>query len=121
MYVIQLCLPGSKFKGTQLLTQQLCTDCKKVKISPFQYLLNFCGLYRSLQRNFVDMENMFQLLHESADVNDDPNASIMCVTQGAVEFRNVSFNYLQDQLLLQNVSFKVAAGKTLALVCMSKT
>lgn len=82
--------------------------------------LNWFGTYyRSLQRNFVDMENMFQLLHESADVNDDPNASIMCVTQGAVEFRNVSFNYLQDQLLLQNVSFKVAAGKTLALVGQS--
>ncbi|KAK9880660.1 hypothetical protein WA026_011898 [Henosepilachna vigintioctopunctata] len=54
--------------------------------------LNFFGLYyRCLQNNFVDME------------------------RGCIKFDNVSFSY-NNQPILKNVSFDVAAGRSLALV-----
>ncbi|XP_017303906.1 ATP-binding cassette sub-family B member 6, mitochondrial-like [Diaphorina citri] len=74
---------------------------------------------RAIQKNFVDMENMFDLLQETCDVIDIPQAPMLCVAQGAVEFRNVSFSYTPERAILKNISFTVPAGKTLALVGQS--
>ncbi|KAI5712795.1 hypothetical protein M8J75_011188 [Diaphorina citri] len=82
--------------------------------------LNWFGTYyRAIQKNFVDMENMFDLLQETCDVIDIPQAPMLCVAQGAVEFRNVSFSYTPERDILKNISFTVPAGKTLALVGQS--
>ena len=71
---------------------------------------------RAIQKNFVDMENMFDLMKEEQEIIDVPNASPLSVKRGAVEFQNVSFGYLPERLVLRNISFTVPAGKTTALV-----
>lgn len=38
------------------------------------------------------------------------------ITEGAIEFKNVSFAYDQKNLVLKNISFKVNPGETVALV-----
>ncbi|XP_069668711.1 ATP-binding cassette sub-family B member 6 isoform X2 [Periplaneta americana] len=79
--------------------------------------LNWFGTYyRAIQKNFVDMENMFDLMREEQEVIDAPGAGPLLVKKGAVEFQNVSFGYLPDRIILRNISFSVPAGKTLALV-----
>lgn len=69
-----------------------------------------------IQKNFVDMENMFELLREHRDVDDVPDAPDLEVKDGSVEFDNVTFGYQPERLILKNISFKVPPGKTLALV-----
>lgn len=71
---------------------------------------------RAIQKNFVDMENMFELLRQEQEVIDAPGAEIMDVKRGQVEFSNVSFGYSPEKLVLKNISFTVPAGKTIALV-----
>lgn len=66
------------------------------------------------------MENMFDLLHEEQEVIDAPGAGSLIVRRGQVEFRNVSFGYLPEKLVLKNISFSVPEGKTVALVRGSK-
>lgn len=79
--------------------------------------LNWFGtFYRQIQNNFVDMENMFDLLGEQPEVNDPPGALPIAVTKGQVEFRNVSFSYISEKPVLRNISFMVQPGKTVALV-----
>lgn len=79
--------------------------------------LNWFGTYyRAIQKNFVDMENMFDLMSEKAEVTDVSGAPPLVISHGAVEFRNVSFSYIPERQVLNNVSFQVPAGKTLALV-----
>ncbi|PSN53264.1 ATP-binding cassette sub-family B member 6 [Blattella germanica] len=52
--------------------------------------LNWFGTYyRAIQKNFVDMENMFDLMKEEQEIIDVPNASPLSVKRGAVEFQNV--------------------------------
>ena len=36
--------------------------------------------------------------------------------RGAIEFRNITFGYRDDEMVLKNVSFKVAAGEKIAIV-----
>ncbi|XP_026327453.1 ATP-binding cassette sub-family B member 6, mitochondrial isoform X2 [Hyposmocoma kahamanoa] len=79
--------------------------------------LNWFGTYyRAIQKNFVDMENMFDLMREEADVKDAIGAPELLVRRGAVEFKHVSFGYGPERLVLNNINFKVAPGSTVALV-----
>lgn len=72
--------------------------------------------FRAIQRNFVDMENMFDLLREDQEVIDAPGAGSLICKKGIVEFSNVSFGYVPERLVLKNVTFSVPSGKTVALV-----
>ena len=79
--------------------------------------LNFFGtIYRVIQQSFVDMENMLDLLKERQEIKDNPGARDLVLSQGTIEFRNVSFNYRPDQPILKDVSFTVPPGHTVALV-----
>lgn len=79
--------------------------------------LNWFGTYyRAIQKNFVDMENMFDLLREQQEVIDAPGAGALSAFRGDVEFANVSFGYTPERPVLRNISFNVRAGRTVALV-----
>ncbi|XP_008585692.1 PREDICTED: ATP-binding cassette sub-family B member 6, mitochondrial isoform X2 [Galeopterus variegatus] len=79
--------------------------------------LNWFGTYyRMIQTNFIDMENMFDLLKEETEVKDFPGAGPLHFHQGRIEFENVHFNYTDGRETLQDVSFTVMPGQTLALV-----
>ncbi|XP_043258660.1 ATP-binding cassette sub-family B member 6 [Colletes gigas] len=79
--------------------------------------LNWFGTYyRAIQKNFVDMDNMFDLLREKQEVIDAPGAGPLIVKRGQVEFSNVSFSYTPEKIILKNISFVAPAGKTVALV-----
>ncbi|KAL4715897.1 hypothetical protein ACJJTC_013197 [Scirpophaga incertulas] len=82
--------------------------------------LNWFGTYyRAIQKNFVDMENMFDLMRVDSDVTDAAGAPDLLVRRGAIEFKHVSFGYGPEKLVLNNISFKVPPGNTVALVSPS--
>uniref|UniRef100_A0A182J8S9 ATP-binding cassette sub-family B member 6 n=1 Tax=Anopheles atroparvus TaxID=41427 RepID=A0A182J8S9_ANOAO len=79
--------------------------------------LNWFGtFYRAIQKNFVDMENMFDLMREDQEVLDAPGAGELAVVRGAIDFNDVSFGYNIERFVLRNVSFTVPAGRTVAIV-----
>ncbi|XP_042907782.1 ATP-binding cassette sub-family B member 6 isoform X1 [Parasteatoda tepidariorum] len=79
--------------------------------------LNFFGTYyRMVQTAFVDMENMFTLLSTEPEIVDIPNALPLKIGFGGIEFRDVNFSYIPERQILKNISFKVPAGRTVALV-----
>ncbi|XP_066996490.2 ATP-binding cassette sub-family B member 6 [Anabrus simplex] len=79
--------------------------------------LNWFGtFYRAIQKNFVDMENMFDLLREEQEVADVPGAGALNVKNGVIQFNDVTFSYVPDRIVLNKISFSVPAGHTVALV-----
>jgi ABC-type transport system involved in Fe-S cluster assembly fused permease/ATPase subunit len=79
--------------------------------------LNFMGMvYREIKQGLIDMETMFALLHEPAEIKDRPGAKPLHVEKGAIKFDNVSFAYEPGRPILKNVSFEVPAGKMVAIV-----
>lgn len=79
--------------------------------------LNWFGtFYRSIQRNFIDMENMFYLLKEEEEITDAPDAVELSGARGGIEFTNVTFGYVPERIILKNISFSVPPGRTVAFV-----
>ena len=79
--------------------------------------LNFIGmLYREIRQGLTDIEQMFELLDVKPEVLDKPDAAELIVTDGEIEFDNVHFAYDAARPILKGVSFKVPAGKTVAVV-----
>jgi ATP-binding cassette subfamily B protein len=79
--------------------------------------LNFLGvIYREIKQALADMERMFRLIEEHAEVKDAPGAGAIRVTDGEVRFERVDFSYEPNRQILFDVSFTIPAGRTIAVV-----
>jgi ABC-type transport system involved in Fe-S cluster assembly fused permease/ATPase subunit len=79
--------------------------------------LNVLGFaYREIKMALVNMEQMFSLLYEPQEIQDKPQASQLQVTRGEVIFDHVMFGYDANRKILDNVSFTITAGHTVAVV-----
>ncbi len=72
--------------------------------------------YTQLQRAGVAAERIFQILDMSVEITDRPGAQKLPQIVGTVEFRNVTFGYIQDLPVLRDFNLRLEAGETLAIV-----
>lgn len=79
--------------------------------------LNILGsVYRELKQSLINMEKMFDLFNQPPEVVDSIDAEPLHITGGSVHFENVSFGYYKERTILDQITFTIPAGKTLALV-----
>ena len=79
--------------------------------------LNFMGLvYREVKQAIIDIELMFAILDQSAEIVDRPGARDLVVSEGRVRFEDVHFGYDPQRAILRGVSFEVPPGSTVAVV-----
>jgi ATP-binding cassette subfamily B protein len=79
--------------------------------------LNMLGwVYRVLRQSFTDIEQMYALLAERSEIEDKPDATALKPGPGRIAFHKVSFAYDERRPILNEVSFEIPAGKTVAVV-----
>jgi ATP-binding cassette subfamily B protein len=79
--------------------------------------LNLLGMmYREVKAAFTNLERLFGLLDERQDVQDRTDAILLHASQPRVAFENVRFGYDPRREILQDISFEIPPGRTLAVV-----
>ena len=82
----------------------------------WQPVISLANIYNNLLTTLSYLERIFQLLDEPIDIADGEGAHELESMRGEVEFSDVSFSYEKGIKVLDNVSFKVEAGQSIALV-----
>ena len=79
--------------------------------------LNMLGMmYREVKQAFTNLERLFGLLDERQDVQDRAGAAPLRASRPRVSFENVRFGYDPRREILQDVSFEIPPGGTVAVV-----
>ena len=79
--------------------------------------LNFLGVvYSQLKHSLSDMDRMFRLLHEEAEIKDADDARELVVGDGRIRFEHVSFHYDSNRAILHDVDFEIPPGQKYAVV-----
>lgn len=73
-------------------------------------------IVEDVQTALAGAERVFEILDTEPDVRDIPRATPLPRLRGEIAFENVSFAYRPDVPVLDEISFHVPAGSTLALV-----
>ena len=87
----------------------------------FRPLRMMADKFNVLQMGMIASERVFKVL-DNEDItprsSDNKNNSVKTIHKfnGEIEFNNVWFGYSENQPVLKNISFKVPAGKTIAIV-----
>ncbi|MDR0903644.1 MAG: ABC transporter ATP-binding protein/permease [Ruminococcus sp.] len=82
----------------------------------WQPLMNIANLYNNFINTIAYLERIFELLDEPVNVKDVEGATELPAITGAVEFKNVTFSYDESSVILENLSFKINPGESIALV-----
>lgn len=82
----------------------------------YKPLKSVSGMNSGVQMGLAAATRLYTLLDEKPVIVDKPNAIALANVKGDIEFQNVKFSYIDDKLAMNDVSFKIPAGKTVALV-----
>lgn len=94
----------------------------------FEPIRNFAGIFAEFQSSQAAAERVVEVLTATSDIVDtprviekygdsfNPKKENWEPIKGDVEFRNVSFWYKENELVLKNFNLKVKAGENIALV-----
>lgn len=81
-----------------------------------QPLSQLAQVATSLQSTAAASERVFEFLEEEELVNESDKAERLETAKGDVEFRNVSFGYSEDKLVINHFSARAKAGQKVAIV-----
>ncbi|MEM7330623.1 MAG: ABC transporter ATP-binding protein [Chloroflexota bacterium] len=82
----------------------------------FQPIQELSRIYTTMQSAMAGGEQVLNLLNTTPSILDKENATEMPSVSGQIQFKAVSFQYLEGQPILQNVTLDIAPGQTIALV-----
>ena len=82
----------------------------------WQPIHNLSNFYNQLVTNIAGAERIFEILDTPPAITDEAGVTEMPMIRGEVTFDNVSFSYDDKVRVLDDVSFRIRAGETIALV-----
>lgn len=82
----------------------------------WQPIMNLSNFYNQLITNISGAERIFEILDTQSQITDESDAQEMPPIEGSVDFSHVTFSYDENTKVLEDVSFHIRPGETIALV-----
>ncbi|MFI3229005.1 MAG: ABC transporter ATP-binding protein, partial [Bacillota bacterium] len=114
--LILMCIVGGYMYMQQMLTLSDITIsvlyCRKFS-GPINEIANLWG---EMQSSLSAANRVFTLLDTEEEVADTDKPDLPAEVRGKITFKDVNFGYVPNVPVLQNASFEVESGKTVAIV-----
>ena len=81
----------------------------------FRPLRQIADRFNTLQMGMVSTERIFKILEDDSEIKDNGKIDYTSFS-GLIEFKNVKFSYVKNQIVIDDISFKIQPGETLAIV-----
>ena len=81
----------------------------------FRPLRQIADRFNTLQMGMVSTERIFNILDDDQQIKDKGELGDSSF-KGLIEFKNVNFSYVDNQQVLNNISFKINPGESFAIV-----
>jgi ATP-binding cassette subfamily B multidrug efflux pump len=81
----------------------------------FRPLRQIADKFNTLQMGMVAANRVFEILDTSSHIADEGTTDLNQV-EGAIDFKEVHFGYIEDEEVIKGITFSVAPGQTIALV-----
>jgi len=83
----------------------------------YQPVRNLNNAWEAVQESLAGFERVAEILNETPDITEpEKPVPLPKPVRGALRFENVSFHYIPQETILNNISLDIPAGSTLALV-----
>jgi ATP-binding cassette subfamily B protein/subfamily B ATP-binding cassette protein MsbA len=82
----------------------------------YQPISTLARVTEDLQQAMAGADRVFEVLDTEPDIKDRPDAVDITECKGEIVFDDVSFSYVGNVPVLQNISFRAEPGKMVALV-----
>ncbi len=83
-------------------------------------LWNFGKIVRDIFEGVADAKEMVEILHLPHEIQDLPNANVLKVENGTIDFKNVSFSFGKDseknKKVFDGLTLNIKAGEKIALI-----
>ncbi|WP_158055314.1 ABC transporter ATP-binding protein [Halorussus halophilus] len=79
-------------------------------------MAQFGSIINMYQRAYASSARIFGLMDEPSRIREDPDADSLVVKEGDVVYDDVTFGYDESETIVNDISFEVEGGDTLALV-----
>lgn len=115
LYIVVVVTGGINVANGSLMAVDLAVYILYINIfiDPINVLINFTEQF---QKGYAGFKRFVEVLETEPDIVDQEGAKPLIEVKGEIEYKNVSFRYDEDSQVLDQVSLKIEAGKSVALV-----
>lgn len=80
---------------------------------------SFTSAFYNIKQGAAGIDRIEKIINADAKIVDKPNALPIHSFSDSIEFKNVTFGYTQERMVLNNINLKIPKGMSIALVGQS--
>lgn len=82
-------------------------------VSPIEVLVEFTEM---LQKGYSGFKRFDEVMETKVEIKDEKDSKDLTDVKGIIDYKDVSFSYDEDELVLDHINIHIEAGKSIALV-----
>ena len=105
-----------KYWKTNLITIGVFVLLQVYIIGLIDQLWGFTRVVRNAYQAYADAKEMVEIMMLPHEIKDKPNAKILSVNMGEIEFKDLTFSFNQARQILNDINLTIKPGEKIALV-----
>ncbi len=120
-FIVSFGIAGVIWLGSYLIINNFLTPGEFVSFIAALLMLytpmkTMGNAYSGLLTSFLAMDRVFEILERDVPIQDCKNAKELKSISNSIQYKDVSFSYIEDKPVLKNISLDIEVGQNVAFV-----